>query len=600
MQPRITKEELEIYIRDFLFFIFTALVSVASAEIFLIRKGSYLVDRVFAYLIIFIPLIILNFIAHFYYRNRRIRLTGTLKSSFRYQLSLAFMLVSVIPSIPIFLLSSNMMEKIISGIFRVDVIESMDAANGIIQYYIKEEEMRFAERTSKPILSNPGLPYLSRPILESYFRSGLLSEKNEYAALYRNGRVLFEKGVVYLNGKQPQFHRFEDNKEKNIITVDGKVLLMYRFSDAVSGTDLIIGHRLYEGQEEHVNRFLKTYESLQNEKLWNIEIPNNILLFLGAIYIFMILVALFFSIYIARQISLPIVSLAHATRSVTEGNLNTKIQLKSAGEMGVLIESFNHMIDELHDLRKNLLHTQRVAAWQEVARRLAHEIKNPLTPIQLSAQRMLRKADQNNDEDFRGAVKTGAATIIEQVNVLQNLLEEFSDFARMPKARPAPESLEAIITESVNLFQGIKGVTVETVLSGNLPLIQLDRNLILGMVNNLLKNAVEAVIEKNEKSGMIDGMVSGKIRISTSVLREGVRKYAVLSVEDSGTGIDEKLQDRIFEPYFSTKGEHGSGLGLAIVEKALHDHDAKITVRRSRDLGGAEFRILFRVKDIVT
>src|SRR5690606_11743805 len=158
-----------------------------------------------------------------------------------------------------------------------------------------------------------------------------------------------------------------------------------------------------------------------------------------------------------------------ATRAGTDGKLDTRIDLRAEGEIGILIESFNSMTEELQTLRSRLLHSLRVGAWQEVARRLAHEIKNPLTPIQLSSERMLRKLDRGNRDDLDDVVRTGANTIIEQVNVLKHLLEEFSNFARLPSPRPELVQIGPLIQESAELFRNIPGFDIEVRIMDNLP-----------------------------------------------------------------------------------------------------------------------------------
>ncbi|MCB1320852.1 MAG: HAMP domain-containing protein, partial [Leptospiraceae bacterium] len=321
-------------------------------------------------------------------------------------------------------------------------------------------------------------------------------------------------------------------------------------------------------------------------------IPATLRLGLAVIYLFMVFAALLLSLMLARQISLPIVSLAAATRAVTDGDLDSRLNLKTTGELGILIDSFNQMTNELRNLRNRLLHSQRLAAWREVARRLAHEIRNPLTPIQLSADRMLRRLDHPEKGDLQRVVRRGCTTIIEQVKVLQTHVDEFANFARLPRARPSVQQLDSVIPEAVNLFQGLEGVRIEMRLAGNLPGIPLDKTIIIGMINNLIKNAVESILGTPMKG-------EGLVRISTAMQIQGIRRFVLLRVEDNGPGIDELLRDRIFEPYFTTKtqGGQGRGLGLAMVERAALEHDARLHVGRSVDLGGAEFLILFRVQN---
>ena len=369
-------------------------------------------------------------------------------------------------------------------------------------------------------------------------------------------------------------------------------LVLFRFPLANPGESLVLGRRLHPGMENDYRQFELIYSRFQNESEWRRKVPATLRLGLALIYVFMICLSLFISLWISRQISDPIVSIAAATRDITDGKLDTTLDIQATGELGILIESFNQMTTELQSLRARLLHSQRVAAWQEVAKRLAHEIKNPLTPIQLSADRMLRRLDHPEKGDLKRIVQSGAVTIVEQVKVLKQMVEEFANFARMPEARLIPHSLDTIVSEAVNLFRGISGISIELRLAGNLPPINIDKNIIIGMINNLVKNAVEAI----DSVAPEVRRRPEKIIISTSPYRFGGRRYVMLKVEDTGPGIDDALEDKIFEPYFSTKGEHGSGLGLALVERAVLEHNARIYLARS-SLGGAEFRILFPMTD---
>jgi nitrogen fixation/metabolism regulation signal transduction histidine kinase len=184
-------------------------------------------------------------------------------------------------------------------------------------------------------------------------------------------------------------------------------------------------------------------------------------------------------------------------------------------------------------------------------------------------------------------VRTGASTIVEQVKILKSMVEEFATFARMPEAMRRKQQINPIVVEAVNLFRGLDDMTIEKRLNTDLPDVSIDKNIIMGMINNLIKNAIEA-IRSEGNSGK-----EKRVRITTSLHRERGRDFVVLVVEDTGPGIDESLRERIFEPYFTTKGEHGGGLGLALVERAVMEHGARIYVGRS-SLGGAEFRIVFR------
>ncbi len=210
----------------------------------------------------------------------------------------------------------------------------------------------------------------------------------------------------------------------------------------------------------------------------------------------------------------------------------------------------------------HLIKAQREVAWREVARRIAHEIKNPLTPIKLSAQRLqkryLGKLEEN--EIFRECTDT----IIQQVDELKEMVNEFSQFARFPAANPVPNDLNAAIAEVIGLFrQAHRNIVFEFLPDQNVPVFSFDRDQIKRVILNLLDNAVAAMKE----------MESGIVQVTTEFKRES--GMVVLQVADSGPGISEEVLPMLFEPYFSTKKE-GTGLGLAIAKRIVNDHDGYI------------------------
>ena len=223
------------------------------------------------------------------------------------------------------------------------------------------------------------------------------------------------------------------------------------------------------------------------------------------------------------------------------------------------------VIDDMTHLIKG----QREMAWREVARRIAHEIKNPLTPIKLSAQRLQRRF-----VGFRGRdgalLKECTETIIKHTDELKEMVNEFSNFARFPEASPAPHDLNQALGEVIALFQQAHpNIHIKTRLEPKLPIFEFDRDQIKRVIINLFDNAVSA----------LDGLPptrAKKIRIESHYNEQ--LQMAVIEVEDNGAGMTDEVKARVFEPYFSTKVE-GTGLGLSIVKRIVNDHDGFIRVR---------------------
>ena len=223
----------------------------------------------------------------------------------------------------------------------------------------------------------------------------------------------------------------------------------------------------------------------------------------------------------------------------------------------------------LDDLTQ-LLRAQKVAAWREVARRLAHEIKNPLTPIQLSAQR-IRKHFRERSKDLSRVVEEGTGTIIEEVDSLKNLVDEFSQFARMPTVSPVPQLLAPLVQGTLELYDGLfAGLVITKRFADDIPRVLVDAELIRRVFINIIDNAIEANGGK------------GEVIIETSYHPE--LKLARVAVGDDGPGVPPEEQDKLFMPYYSTK-RRGSGLGLAIVKRIVAEHRGHVRVEKNQPKG---------------
>lgn len=228
-----------------------------------------------------------------------------------------------------------------------------------------------------------------------------------------------------------------------------------------------------------------------------------------------------------------------------------------------------------------LVAAQRTAAWGEVARRLAHEIKNPLTPIQLSAERLAFKLSDKLDDSSREMLERGTTTIVNQVEAMKNLVNAFRDYARLPAPQLSAIDLNALIREILNLYESFAS-HIRLELEGELPLVQGDASQIRQVVHNILQNAQDA----------LSGSEDGEVRVITRV--EGER--VALLFRDNGPGFPAELLAHAFEPYFTTKSR-GTGLGLAMVKKIVDEHGGDVRLA-NRDGGGAEIRIRLRLAEM--
>ncbi|NVL92493.1 MAG: GHKL domain-containing protein, partial [Desulfobacterales bacterium] len=225
------------------------------------------------------------------------------------------------------------------------------------------------------------------------------------------------------------------------------------------------------------------------------------------------------------------------------------------------------VFEDLTELEK----AQRVAAWREVARRIAHEVKNPLTPIQLSAQRLRRKYGRLLAREDGAVFDECTRLIVDNVEELKVLVDEFSNFARMPAPKPVPDDIRQIIQDAILLYKDIhKDITFKFIDKDDVPIFKLDREQIKRVMINLLDNAVAAIPSKG--------------RISIKLFYDKALRIVRIEVADTGTGISHEDMERLFEPYFSTK-RSGTGLGLAIVSRIISDHNGSIRVEDNKPRG---------------
>ena len=304
------------------------------------------------------------------------------------------------------------------------------------------------------------------------------------------------------------------------------------------------------------------------------------------IYLLIVSLLLFLSIIIsinfASRLTLPVVNLIGASEKISLGDLNAKIPLiETDKEFRKLNENFNSMIDKLKKQQDKLLVSERHAAWESVARKLAHEIKNPLTPIQLSIDR-IREKYLNKTEDVDNQFSSYLDTVTKQIKDIEHLVDEFSDFARMPKPVFKKIDLNKLISRSLNLHElsekNINFVFSKGKLAHN---IKVDEEQLNRVFINLVKNSIESIREKRIKNVGFKGKIDIDIKEDSD--------YIYVTIVDNGIGFDQVNKTKMLTPYFTTK-KKGTGLGLAIVTKIINDHNSTILFNSIKD--GAKVEII--------
>lgn len=675
-------------------------------------------------IILLIFLIVRNLVKLIFERRR-----GILGSKLRSKLVAAFVSLSLIPTIVLFLVSIQFLSYSIDNWFNVKIGTALDSSLSIGQtYYEKhgEDTLNLAKSLSHEITA------------------GRLYERDmadQLKTLLEERRSIFGRGLVEIT---------LDNREERYLLRDPAhpdisppKLTAQMVDDLYRGNELSLVQSLGAGDlvsgivplyinfeltdvigvatvsliipgdlAGRLSEIAKTSEEYRQFNLLKNPIKWSFIITLSIVTLLIVFSATWFGLFLAKGITVPIQDLAEATDEISRGNLDYHIDVLADDEIGVLVDSFNRMTEELKnssdelkkanislDERRHYMETvlknvsagvisldrdgvittinraaetmlditadeavntslaralapehtelisqilkelderdsdyiekqaqimvkdtvltilisvttlrddhnrsmgmvvvfedisqlqkaERIAAWREVARRIAHEIKNPLTPVKLSAERLQKKYGNRMEGEEKAVFRECTQAIVSQVDTLKNLVDEFSKFARLPISNPLPGDVNQVIAEPVLLFQDAhKDIDFEFSREPGLPMVMIDTGQIRRVMINLLDNAVAALASNPEQ---------GRIEISTSLSPDGGRVR--VEVRDNGAGIEPKDRVKLFEPYFSTK-KSGMGLGLTIVSSIISDHKGLVGIKENSPRGTIIFFELTRAED---
>jgi two-component system nitrogen regulation sensor histidine kinase NtrY len=654
-------------------------------------------------LIILLLFLIIRNIVKLFYEHRH----GIIGSKLRTKLVATFVGLSLVPTILLFLFAINFLSYSIEFWFNIKIGDALNRSLEVAQVYYQqmEEQAKFnARQISADITKN----HLYERERIDYLKSFIGQRQKNYKVGMVETYFDFQKErMIFADVEHPDLvpvtldpKMIEDiysGKEESTIQAtnigDAVVGIVPVFSNTVPSEVIgrvSVSYIIPKGFVDKLRSIADASEQYGKIKLLKNPIKSNYIITLSIVTLVIIFLATWFGLTLAKGITDPIQDLVQATNRITQGDLDSRIDIEADDEIGLLVKSFNQMtkdlkksknsveeaninleqrrkymetvlrnvsagvisvdkagmittinraaekmfdiksekvlfqnyrdlmipehlslVDEfLQEMKENnesllekqlevmlkdkaltvlltittiqdeegndsgivvvfedltqLQKAERAAAWREVARRMAHEIKNPLTPVQLSAQRLQRKYGDKLGEE--GSVfKECTQTIIDQVEVLKNLVNEFSRYARMPVTSLTLNDLNAVVAEAVLLFQDAhKDIVFEFKSDEGLPKFDLDAEQINRVMINLLDNAVAAINKKN-----------GRIEITVSYDEQ--HRKATVAVADDGAGVPSSNKRKVFEPYFSTK-KFGTGLGLAIVNSIISDHHGQVSV----------------------
>lgn len=537
-------------------------------EVLISKPGGILSLYLFSFvsLIIFLILLIRKIILIFFNKKQ-----NNSTSSLRTNIVFVFSLIAIIPTLIIAAISSIIFYYGIHAWFDSKVSTAIENSIMIAESYLDEHKkliksdvinLAHGINRSSALLRNN--PQLFNQVV-SNLAGGSLSEV-----------VVFNKYTILAKSKFSFFNETQIPDTKTLQKADGGEVLIIdsnnddqikaiiKLGDFFDESYLLVSRYVDDDILEHVANnkgAASAYKKLKNDML-DVQLNLFYIFFIAAF--FLLVVAVLFGLYFAIKIVNPISALVVATEKVKEGDFSTRVEVApSNNEISLMQKAFNRMTRQLERQRTELVSVQRSLVWSDVARRIAHEIKNPLTPIQLASERLNKKYSPIlNSEEFSRYINT----IIRNVETIGKMVEEFARFARLP----APVFSNVDICEIVNdVVFAMKNNNHQIIYECKFPdqkiMVYSDPNQISQVVNNILKNAEEAINEKYSRK-KVDFV--GKIKIDMFIKN----KLCMIKVVDNGDGFAENIIEHLTEPYVTTKNK-GTGLGLAIVKKIIEDHN---------------------------
>ncbi len=588
---------------------------------------------------------------------------------FKTKLVVTLVVLTLIPTAFLFLVSSGLITRYIDRLFAPQVIQPLNSSIEIAKTVYEIERQKTLDY-AKALRSGT--------VIHGAYRVSRLSSLPPDASETIKTAFEGKEGSEVISGRkgdivQAVLPEYKDGRQVGVILVESLIPAEIT---------------------ENVENIKDAYENYLAFESWKAPIKANYLIILGFLTLIVIFMALWIGLRISKGITDPIQSLAQATELVASGNLDVTVDIERGDEIGLLVRSFNHMVQELKDGKESLqsaylesdrrrlfmenildhinsgvimldtngsilminsracsildimpeqvmskhyrelvsvidsedlqtlvggiegrefrpvrkevkatirdrraillvfitslkdaqqyvgllvvfddltdiIEAQKALTWQDVARKIAHEIKNPLTPIKLSAERMMKKWE-HKDADFDGVFHRSTKTIIKEVDSLKKLVDEFSKFGKMPSIQKAPASLPSVIEEVVNLYKDYGDIDIHVSLPDNPPAAEFDAEQFRRVLINIFDNAIQAM----KNSGRID--VSLNFDIPSN--------RAVITLADNGPGIRKEDKEKLFLPYFSTKKD-GTGLGLAIAYRIVKEHHGTVRVRDNQPIG---------------
>ncbi|MBN2010231.1 HAMP domain-containing protein [candidate division KSB1 bacterium] len=485
-----------------------------------------------------------------------------------FKLTLIFILLVLLPGIPLLFVVSGLLTQGVEMFLLPGVEQALSQSLHTVKLQMEEPGHHFLlmhptlEKVSPQILAEARVDYV-REIKEhcgSAQQTIFVQRSHSTAPDYKSGEI----ATI-----------FDTTPQSRIVNIDSTYYCeVFQFlpDSVLHVVGYAVDNRIIHSKNL-TTESLRIYNSLSLLKRSVIE-GQLIWALASIIVIILAVVAIQAARILSNGISRPIRELAEGMQRVAAGDLSSRVDVRARDEIRILVNSFNQMADDLRTSQEQLVRAERLAAWRDVARRISHEIKNILTPIQISLHRLRRQFPDSNGEK----VGESLSAIDDEMQSLQRMADEFTQFARMPQMHRELNNVNAIISAIIPLIEGgTKPIKVVQNLEQGLPTLNIDRDQFKRALHNLMKNGVEA--------SPVGGTISVR---SFRHNNNGV----CIEIQDTGSGMDSETLNHIFDPYFTTK-KRGMGLGLSIVKRIIEEHDGKISFE-SEEMKGTTVKILLK------
>ena len=492
-----------------------------------------------------------------------------LGAKLRLRMTLAFGGLSVVPAVVVFFFATNFMNKGIDVWFDAEVEQGLSNALTLGRSALDEQIQQGLFATTNIALELTGTDQLDQKLSQlrnDSFALELLVLNNELQVIGSS-----TKRLTNINSRLPSTAEINQAKTKQSwasldSSVEGEYLIrvlvpILGFSSNETPLYLQSLFSVDPNLSKMADSVEETYARYGRLTFLKIPLQYSYIFTLALVVLLALLLAIFGSIEFAERLVKPIESLEEGTRSVAAGDVVVRIPKTGDDEISTLVSSF--------------MHAQQEAAWSDVARRMAHEINNPLTPIQLSAERIRNRYLSKLGKEDQEFLSASTRTIINQVEVLRNMVSAFGQFAKDPQLKFERFDFNILLKEAIDLFEEEKKAKFFKILLDNqITFVEGDTKRVRQILNNVFKNAIDATKD----------VPNPQITISSRLLVDDRKGYFELKVTDNGHGFDPVFLQDAFQPYFTTKPK-GTGLGLAIVKKLVQEHSGFVSAENNPDVG---------------